>query len=271
MGLEEIINQILSVRSDLNREQIFEKIKTKKTEAGNFLTDQTAARIVASELGVEISKKKFNLKIQIKDIMSGLNDVSVTGKVVAVYPVRTFKRKDWTEGKIGSLVVSDETGTVRVVLWDNKANLLEEGRIQKDQQIIVSHAYVRQGQNGKPELHLGDKGRVKIVNESTKKITEITKEGGPLTVEGTVTSKPVLREVTTARNEKVAVCNFEVSDQTSKLRVTAWRNLAQTVKDLSVGTKIKMRNIYAKKGYENSMELSSRYSTVIEVLDQKEE
>ena len=140
MGLEEIINQILSVRSDLNREQIFEKIKTKKAEAGNFLTDQTAARIVASELGVEISKKKFSLKIQIKDIMSGLNDVSLTGKVVSVYPVRTFKRKDWTEGKLGSLVVSDETGTVRVVLWNNKADLLEEGRIQKDQQIIVSHA-----------------------------------------------------------------------------------------------------------------------------------
>ncbi|MCW4022333.1 MAG: OB-fold nucleic acid binding domain-containing protein [Candidatus Bathyarchaeota archaeon] len=271
MGLEEIINQILSIRCELNREQIFEKIKTKKAEAGNFLTDQTAARIVASELGVEISKKKFSLKIQIKDIMSGLNDVSLTGKVVSVYPVRTFKRKDWTEGKLGSFVVSDETGAVRVVLWDNKADLLEDGRIQKDQQVTVSHAYVRQGQDGKAELHLGDKGTAKIVNEPSRKLAEIIQEGGPITVEGTVTSKPVIREVTTARNEKVAVCNFDLSDQTGKLRVTAWRNLAQTAKDLSVGTRIKMRNIYAKKGYENRMEISSRYSSIIEVLKQKEE
>ena len=120
-------------------------------------------------------------------------------------------------------------------------------------------------------MHLGDKGRVKIVNESSKKLAEITQEGGPLTVEGKVTSKPVLREVTTARNEEVAVCNFELSDNSGKFKVTAWRDLAKTVQDLSVGTKIKLRNIYAKKGYENGMELSSRYSTVIEVLDQKEE
>lgn len=271
MGLEEIINQILTACSDLNREQVLEMIKNKKAEAGNFLTDQTASRLIACELGVKISQKKFCLKIQIKDIMSGLNDVSLTGKVVSVYPVRTFKRKDWTQGKIGSFVVSDKTGTLRVVLWDDKVKLLEEGRIQREQTVTVSHAYVRQGRDGKPELHLGDKGRVKIVNESTKKLAEITKEGGPLTVKGTITSKPVLREVTTARNEKVAVTNFELSDKTGKLKVSAWRKLAQTVKDFSVGTKIKMRNVYAKKGYKNSMELASRYSTIIEVLDQKEE
>ena len=270
MALEEIINQITISRSDINREQILEMIKNKKANAGNFLTDQTAARIIACELGVKISKKTFNLKLQIKDIVSGLNDVSVTGKVVTVYPVKTFKRKDWTHGKLGSIVVSDKTGTVRVVLWDNKTGLLEEGRIQKEQQITVSHAYVRQGRDGKPELHLGDRAKIKILAESTKKLAEITEEGGPFTVEGTIVTKPVFREVTTSRNEKVAVTSFELSDQTGKLRVSAWRNTAQKIKDLPVGTKLKMRNIYAKKGYEKSMELSSRFSTIVEVLDQKQ-
>jgi replication factor A1 len=269
MGLEEIINQILTTCSNLNREQLLEMIENKKAEAGNFLTDQTASRLIACELGVKISQKKFCLKIQIKDIMSGLNDVSLTGEVVNVYPVRTFKRKDWTHGKVGSFIVSDKTGTIRVVLWDDKVKVLEKGRIQREQKVTVSHAYVRQGRDGKPELHLGDKGKIKIVNESTKKLAEITKDGGQLTVEGTITSKPVLREVTTAQNEKVAVTSFELSDKTGKLRVSAWRNLAETVKDFSVGTKIKIRNVYAKKGYKNSMEISSRYSTIIEILDQK--
>lgn len=270
MGLEEIINKILTTHSELNRKQIFEMIKDKKAKAGNFLTDQTAARILASELGIKISKKKFNLKIQIKDIVSGLNDVSLTGKVVTVYPIRKFKRKDWTHGKLGSIVVSDKTGTVRVVLWDDKVKLLEKGRIQKEQTITVSHTYVRKGLDGKPELHLGDKAKIKILKESTKTLAEITNEGGPLTVKGIVTTKPVLREVTTSKNEKVTVTSFELKDKTGKIRVSAWRNIAHEFKDLPVGTRIKIRNIYAKKGYKNSMELSSRYSTIVEVLNQKE-
>ena len=70
MGQQEIINQILAARSDLNLEQILERIKNKKAEAGNFLTDQTAARIVACELGLKVSKKKFCLQLQIKDIVT---------------------------------------------------------------------------------------------------------------------------------------------------------------------------------------------------------
>lgn len=267
MGLDEVINQILTSRSDLKREQIFEMVKNKKKEAGNFLTDQTAARIIASDLGVKISKKQFSLKIQIKDIVSGLNDVSVTGQVVTVYPPRTFKRKDWTEGKIGSLVVSDKTGTVRVVLWDNKVDLLEKGQIQREQKITVSHAYVRQGQDGKPELHLGDKGKIKIFAETIKKLAEITDEGGPITVKGTITTKPIIKEITTKKNEKINVASFELSDKTGKIRILVWRDMAQKVNEFTLGTKIIMRNVYAKKGYETSMELSSRYSTVIEVLD----
>ena len=84
MSLEDIINQILLSRSDIKREQILQMIENKKKGAGDFLTDQTAARIAASELGVKIAKKPFRLKIQIKDLVSGLNDVSLTGQVVSV-------------------------------------------------------------------------------------------------------------------------------------------------------------------------------------------
>jgi len=270
MNLEAIINQILSSRSDLKREEVLEIIQNKKSDAGKFLTDETAARITASELGVKISKKQVNLKIQVKDIVSGLNDVSLTGKVVSVYPPKTFKRRDWTQGKLASMVISDQSGTLRVVLWDNKVELVETGKIQREQTITVSHAYVRQGQDGKPELHLGDKANIKILSDATKHLAEITEECGPITVEGTIATEPVLREVTTAQNEKVEVTSFELRDKTGKLKVSAWRNIAQAVKGLTAGSKIKMKNIYAKKGYQNSMELFSRYSTVIEVLSNPE-
>ncbi len=167
-SLEEIVNRILSSRSDLNRKEILELIEQKKRDAGNFLTDETAARIAASELGVEIVKKPFRLKIQIQDLVSGLNDVTVTGQVVAVYPSKTFTRRDWTEGKLASLVVSDESGTLRVVLWDDKVELVEGEKIQGGQTVRVSHGYVREGLDGKPELHLGQRGSIKVIKQPEK-------------------------------------------------------------------------------------------------------
>jgi replication factor A1 len=270
MGLKEIVNQILASRSDIPREEILQMIENKKKDAGDFLTDETAARLVASELGAEFAKKSHRLKIEIKDLVSGLNDVSLTAQVVSVYPPKTFKRRDWTEGKIASIIVSDNSGTLRVVLWDNKVDIVEKGKIQQEQTIKISHAYVRQGLDGKPELHMGDKGSIKVLAKATKKMAEITRSGGPLTVEGTVASAPEFRKVTTSRNENVAVASFKLSDSTGELTVTAWRELAESVKGLAVGTRIKIRNVYAKKGYEKPLELSTRYSTIIDILAEPE-
>jgi len=165
---EEIVNRILSSRSDLNRNTVLEMIEEKKRNAGDFLTNETAARIAASELGVEIVKKKFRLKIQIQDLVSGLNDVTVAGQIEAVYPPKTFRRKDWTEGKLASLVVSDDTGRLRVVLWDNKVELVEKAKIRRDQRIRISHGYVREGLDGKPELHVGERSTIKVIEEKKK-------------------------------------------------------------------------------------------------------
>jgi replication factor A1 len=170
MELEEIVNQILSSRSNVKREEILQMIKNKKRKARNFLTDETAARIIASELEVGITKKPLCFKIQIKDLVSGLNDVSLTGQVVSIYPPKTFKRRDWTEGKLASIIISDNSGSLRAVLWDNKVDLIEKGRIQQKQTVSIEHGYTRQGRDGKPEIHIGEKGRIKNLTNTTKNL-----------------------------------------------------------------------------------------------------
>jgi replication factor A1 len=168
MSLKEIVERILSSRSDLKREEVLEMIEKKKRGIGDFLMDETAARIVASELGVESVQKPLRLEIQIQDVVSGLNDVTVSGKVVAVYPPKIFTRRDRTEGKLASLLVSDKSGTLRVVLWDDKVDLVESGKIQQEQTIRISHGYVREGWNGNLELHVGKRGSVDVLRASEK-------------------------------------------------------------------------------------------------------
>ena len=177
MDLEETIKRILSSRSDIKRKEILEMIKKKKIGAGDFLTDETAARIAASDLGVAIVQKPIRLKIQIQDLVSGLNDVTVVGQVTTVYPPKAFIRRDLTEGKLARLLVVDNSGTLRVVLWDDKVELVESGKIQGKQTIRISHGYVREGLDGNLEINLGTRGTINILMEPSKQT------GSPITVE----------------------------------------------------------------------------------------
>jgi replication factor A1 len=167
MSLEEIVEQILSSCSNLKREDVLEMIEKKKRGAGDFLAYETAARIVASELGVKSRKKPLRLEIQIQDLVSGLNDVTVAGEVVALYPPKIFTRRDWSKGKLATLLISDKSGTIRVILWDDKVDL-ESVKIQRGQTIRISHGYVREGWGGNLELHVGKRGNVEVLVLSEK-------------------------------------------------------------------------------------------------------
>lgn len=390
MDLENIVQQILLTRRDLTRDEVLKKIYEKKRSAEDYFLDEVAARIVAVELGVEVQgeDEAFTGEIQIKNLVSGLNDVTIIGRVIAVYPVQTFSRNDSTQGKVARLLLADETGDLKLVLWDDSTTFVETGKIQQGQIIKVLHAYVRESMNGKLELHLGRKGeleispkginekrypytsepmdkigtlkperrkanvqgsvtqafpaseftrkdgtkgkvrrlrlkdetgettvvfwnekadeldrinegdQLRIINariktqlsggielhventsyiektaaqttpkmatvETIHKIANIT-EGGLFTIEATVASPPVVREVTTSQGERILVASFDITDETGKIGVTLWRKHAEFAKTLPANARIKITNVYAKKGFSNLLELVSRNSTTIE-------
>lgn len=284
MSLEAIVERILSFRPDLTHEEVLKMIEEKKKGAEDFFTDEAAARIVASELGVEIVREPLRVEAMIQDLVSGLNDVTVAGRIIIIYPPRTYIRPDFTEGKFARLIMADESGTLRVVLWDDKTDLVKNGKVEEGQIIKVSHGYVREGVDGKLELHVGLRGDLQIsppdavesqyppITRFIKKLklAEIKEEGGPVIVEGTITTTPIIKEVVTSRNEKIAVTSFELRDDTGKIGVSAWRKLAEIVKDLTVGTRIKIKNAYVRKGFADQLELTSRPFTSIEVLTEPE-
>jgi len=391
MDLEQIVQRILLVRRDLTREEVLKRIYEKKRSAEGYFLDEAAARIVAFELGIEIPKdeNKAWTELSIENLVSGLNDVTVTGRVITVFPVQTFSRRDLTEGKVARLLMADKTGTLKTVLWDDKVSIIEDEKIASGQIIKVLHGYAREGLDGKPELHVGTRGEIQIsppdlveseyppitsfmekisaitgkhkktnvlgvvqrvypasefkranetygkvrrlqlqdetgqitvvfwnqmvdelgnvetgdnlrimnarvkelagglvelhVEKTTQieKVTEklpsfeqkkrqtiadIKEEGGPFTIEATIVSTPELREVTTSQNEKVKVTSLSVSDTTGKIGVSLWREHAEFARNLSSGTRILFKNIYAKRGFADQLELTTRTSTSIKIL-----
>jgi replication factor A1 len=180
-------------KSGLSKEQIEAKIKEKLDLLSGLVSKEGAAHIVANELGISLVSKTSG-KVQISKLLEGMRDITILGKVVQVYEARTFE-KSGKSGSVGSFIAGDETGTVRVVLWNEQSKRLAE--LNKGDVVKVENGYVRPRTDG-VELHLNDKSKLTInptgetVNFNTapasqkKKLNEITANDNFVEVTGTV-------------------------------------------------------------------------------------
>ena len=103
-----IIDEILSKRPDLSADQVRALVEEKKKELPNFLSDEGAARLVAEELLIKTSGTRLG-RMQIKDLVNGLNDVAISGRILAAWTPQTFQRRDGSPGKVMRLIIVDKS------------------------------------------------------------------------------------------------------------------------------------------------------------------
>ncbi|RLI19748.1 hypothetical protein DRO54_07835 [Candidatus Bathyarchaeota archaeon] len=270
MKLEEIIRKVKVAHPEISENEFLEMIEERKKSLGNYFTDEAVAKILASELGVEIPKMiEGKFEISIRNIVSGLNDVTVSGRITSIYPVQTFKRGFEKRGKLARLVLADETGEINVVLWDDNASLIEQGVLKRGQRIRISHGYARESFRGGIELHVGENGEIEILEEGYLKIGELRAGDGPVNVIGRVASKkPLIRKVRTSRGEEVSLVSFEIEDETGRAWVSIWRELAEKIlkESLENGMIIKLKDFYVKRGFNEGLEIFSRKGSSFEII-----
>lgn len=148
-------------------EEIENKVKSKMDQLAGLISKEGAAHIVANEMGVKIIEETSG-KLKIKNVISGMRDVEVIGKVQRIFEVREFQKEDRT-GKVGSIILADETGNIRVTFWNDQTDVLKE--IKENDIIKIEKSYVRDNQ-GRPELQANDKTQV-IINPPGEKIEEV--------------------------------------------------------------------------------------------------
>lgn len=154
--LSEIKEKIVT-SGKLSAKELDSKISEKINELSGLISEEGATHIIANELNVELINSQKN-KLKIKEIYIGMKNVSTTGKVVRKFDVREFSKGD-SVGKVCSLVIGDETGTTRLVFWNEQVDLIKD--IQEGDIISVKEAYVRENNNN-PEVHLGKFGEIEI-------------------------------------------------------------------------------------------------------------
>jgi replication factor A1 len=384
MKTEEAIGQIRAACPWISRDQILKRLEKEKRKTGGFISDETLLSMIAAEFGCAISKRETPVpSLSLADLIPGLNDVTAVGRVLATFPSKTFEGN--RKGKFASLLIDDRSAILRVVLWNDKASLLESGIIKVGELVRFSHGYTRENLSGKVELHVGDKCKVeadpqglekrdypgigkfstrigeltgshvnkrvnlvgtvkrmfpassfkrrdssqgtvmrfvlgdhtgevsvvvwnekvgelektvvvgaklKIVNarvkkapgeglevhvdavtyagslaqdEETLRIADLKEGQGGFTVEGEVATKPMLRDVKTGSGELLKLATFEIKDETGRIWVSAWREHADAASNLRLGDKIIIKDAYAKKGFSDQLEISTRGHTSITI------
>ena len=166
MNYEKVLEKIARA-SGLSKEEIKEKVKAKRAKLSELISYEGAAQIVAAELGINFE----NEKLKINELLPGMRKVNVVGKIIDLFPVRTFKSKKGEESKVVNFVLADDTSNIKIVLWDtNHISLIEGGRIKKGSSIELGNASMRGN-----ELHLGSFSELKISSElfdDSKIVTE---------------------------------------------------------------------------------------------------
>ena len=150
----EKLTEIIVEQSNLSKEQFEEKVKGKLDQLSGLISKEGAAHIIANELGINLLQTEGLIKTN--DLLAGMKNIDIAGKIIRKYDIREFSNEK-RSGKVGRVLIGDETGTTMIVMWNDKADLLKE--LNEEDIIKVKNANVREN-NGYTEVHMGESSEI---------------------------------------------------------------------------------------------------------------
>jgi replication factor A1 len=222
--------------------------------------------------GIEHIEKEMNVNIKpqkINEIKAGMNGLTVLGKVLDLGKVRTFSRKDGSSGKVANITIGDDTGKIRVTLWDAKA---ENPGVKVGEIVEVMNAYARENTfSNSVELQLASGGGLAKSSAQVnydEPLTPISDIGinAAYSVAGHVSGIDDIREFDRPDGTKSKVSNIYISDNTGRIKVALWAEHADLINEIEIGSEIRIVDAFAKSGRNEEVELSAGSRTSIEII-----
>lgn len=163
----------------LSKEEIEEKVEEKMEEFSGMVSEEGAIHLVAKEHGAQLSEADSDLKVE--NVVPDMRKVNIKARVTSVLEPNTFERDDGEEGKVQNIVLADDTGSLRLTLWDEQTQIA--GEVEEGDAIEVAGAYSVEDDRGNAELRLGDEAQVKMAEHD--EVPEI-EAGSQESIEGEI-------------------------------------------------------------------------------------
>ncbi|MFH1403924.1 MAG: OB-fold nucleic acid binding domain-containing protein [Candidatus Altiarchaeota archaeon] len=258
---EDVESLIERVSSDSGKsvDEIRQKMAERKEKTHGLLSDYGAVYAVAKEYGLDLSETE--IKVTKLDSLTPSSPVTVAGRVKTVFSAREFQRKDGSTGRFASVIIVDETGESRIVLWDQNTEAVKKLRIGDI--LLVRNGYAKDNQ-GALEIHAGNLSNLAInpsnLQVSLPEIEETVDEIGSLTA-GMPSINLVCRvnsyypptEFSRSDGSTGKRASFIGEDKSGTLRVVLWDNAAEA--EIAEGDFVKLENAYTRSGLNDEVEL----------------
>jgi ssDNA-binding Zn-finger/Zn-ribbon topoisomerase 1 len=160
MDFNELLQKIIE-KTGLPQDEVQKKILEKQRELSNLVSKEGAAYIIAKELGLDIFTKTKR-RLEIRNVVPKIRDLKLTGRIIRIFETRSFQ-KEGKKGKVASIILGDETGNIRLSLWDNQTDIIE--KIKPGMAVETFGAYTRDNGLGGIELRLGNRGGIRILEQ----------------------------------------------------------------------------------------------------------
>jgi replication factor A1 len=230
---------------------------------------------------------------KINELTENSHDIELLGKITAKSSINHFTRKDGSEGTVASFEIVDETGKIRITLWDEMALSIDNYQINDIVRVIGGRTRV--GMNNNLEVHLGKKGRIikdpkaslsipeKIeaiessitpVSKKTKskdktpkevRLAQLDESMRNISVIARVSGISTIREFTRKDGTTSSVGSVLVKDNSGPGRITFWGEMVNYLERLKIGDVIRLEGAYVRPGLRGEPEVQVNTNTVVEI------
>ena len=202
-------------------------------------------------------------------------EIDVLGRILSVEEPNEFQRDDGSVGIVRSIIFADESGKVRLSLWNERAQ--EEYNVGDAYQI--ENARTRLGVYS-VDLNIGSGARlIKLSEEQAsamfipelstlekalydyKTISDIDEDDQDIIVIGRVIEIVPIHEFERDNGDTGCVRNIEIADETGSLKVVLWDDDAK--REFELGQPIKLQNPRISLDMDNRIEANVNRGTAI--------
>lgn len=262
MKTEAYINKIIE-DTGLSKKEIQSLVEEKKEELKGLISDEGALFVIAKELGVEVSGENQELlneiELNISDITLNMKNIVLVGRIKDIFNLNSFKKSNGEVGYVGAFKLHDNTGDIRIVLWDDQVNVFKDERFEKNEIVKILNGNAKQGRYGGIEIHIGRFSKIILapedvdykkypkIKEEFKLINEINEKLGSISIEGKVMNRSPVRDFTRKDGQNGKVSSLTIRDSSGKTRISFWNDDIDKIEKIDIGDFISLSSLNPRK------------------------
>jgi replication factor A1 len=257
------------LEADVDRDEFEASVREKVEQMDGLADEETAAMLVAHELresGGEVDG--------VADVEPDMDEVKFVAKVTSVGEVRTFERDgEDPDGKVANVEVADETGRVRISLWDDLAEGVERGDLEVGQVLRVA-GRPKDGYSGVEvsvdRAEVDEDAEIDVQVQDVYRVEDLSLGLSDVNLRGRVLATDRVRTFDRDDGSEGRVSNLTLGDPTGRVRVTLWDERADRATELETGESVEVVDGYTRER-DGELELHVGSRGAVESIDDEVE